>query len=121
MSVIISKKLKPCPFCGSMPVLYIGGEDFSHALCENCGARLPASFGENRKTDAITAWNMRADTRPKGKWLQYEDKDTNAWECSNCHDVWQLMEGTPAENHLNYCQYCGAEMTFTDTEADDEE
>ena len=45
-----------------------------------------------------------------GDWLLYEDEDTNAWECSECHEVVQLMDGSPFENGWHYCPYCGLRM-----------
>lgn len=51
--------VKPCPFCGAMPVLMTGGEHFSYMECPECGVKLPASTGKNRNTDAINAWNRR--------------------------------------------------------------
>ena len=44
------------------------------------------------------------------------DEETNAWECSLCHEVFQLMDGTPEENHMNYCHNCGARMSMEITE-----
>ena len=45
-----------------------------------------------------------------GDWLLYEDEYTNAWECSSCHEVVQLMDGSPFENGWHYCPYCGLRM-----------
>ena len=50
-----------------------------------------------------------------GEWQLYEDEDTNAWECSVCHEVFQLMEGTPEENNMHYCHNCGARMKTYNT------
>ena len=46
-----------------------------------------------------------------GHWIE----NTNifgegTYECSNCGNPWSLMEGTPADNDMNYCPYCGADM-----------
>ena len=35
------------------------------------------------------------------------DQETNAWECSECGEVWQILEGDPRDNNMNYCQNCG--------------
>ena len=106
----MTKKLKPCPFCGAKAALVTGGEHLVQVFCPKCGAKLPACFGESKKSDAIKAWNRRASNQKYGKWILYEDEDTNAWECSVCHSVQQLMEGTPFENHYRYCPSCGAKM-----------
>lgn len=38
------------------------------------------------------------------------EPDWNAWECSNCKDLWTLTDGTPEDNHMNYCPHCGYEI-----------
>ncbi len=50
-----------------------------------------------------------ADVKPvvHGKWIKF-DEDT--WECSNCGQLWTLVDGTPKENNMNYCPACGADM-----------
>ena len=56
--------------------------------------------------------NTKEQSKPlKGIWLRHDDDETNAWECSICHNIWQLMDGTPTENHMHYCSYCGAKMS----------
>ena len=52
----------------------------------------------------------RYENDANGKWILYEDKDTNAWKCSVCHEVVQLMDGSPFENGWHYCPHCGAKM-----------
>lgn len=39
-------------------------------------------------------------------YILVED-DMNTWECSNCRGWWILNDGTPKENRMNYCPYCG--------------
>jgi len=51
------------------------------------------------------------EDRPQGEWIE----NTNifgegTYECSNCGNPWSLMEGTPADNDMNYCPNCGAKM-----------
>ena len=36
--------------------------------------------------------------------------DGTYFECSRCGDKWELTCGSPADNHLNYCPDCGAEV-----------
>ena len=106
----MNEELKHCPFCGTKAAFLTGGEHLVQICCPKCGATLPACFGENKKSDAIKAWNKRTFNPKYGKWILYEDEDTNAWECSNCHSVQQLLDGTPFENHWHYCPSCGAKM-----------
>lgn len=32
--------------------------------------------------------------------------DSDCWE-TNCGNAWQLNEGTPTENHMKFCPFCG--------------
>lgn len=38
------------------------------------------------------------------------DDDINTWECSNCKNWWQLTYGTPKDNKMEYCPYCGSKI-----------
>ena len=106
------EELKPCPFCRSDNLWIDGGEylNIFSVNCTRCGGRI-GYF--NTKAEAIAAWNSRACH--KGHWTRSDDEG-NVWQCSVCGNEWQLMDGTPEENHMNYCQQCGAYMS-----ADDEE
>nr|DAZ45105.1 MAG TPA: Transcription initiation factor IIE, alpha FINGER, Transcription [Caudoviricetes sp.] len=50
--------------------------------------------------------------RPVAKW----ENECNAvgdpivWTCTNCKDSAVLYEGTPKENGMKFCPYCGAKM-----------
>lgn len=47
----------------------------------------------------------------KGKWVDKSNEyDSNTYECSICGEPWTLMYGTPEENHMNFCNRCGADM-----------
>jgi hypothetical protein len=35
-----------------------------------------------------------------------DDDDRNTW-ATQCGEVWELMNGTPGENKMKYCLYCG--------------
>ena len=106
--------LKPCPFCGASEndievrstVDSRGYCDFQLA-CSKCGMSL---IPYRSCFDANKAWNTRAFEPKTGKWTLYEDKDNNAWECSVCHEVVQLMEGNPQDNKYNFCPNCGARL-----------
>ncbi len=43
-----------------------------------------------------------------GRWIYM--KDCEDWFCSNCKDIFILLEGTPKDNNYNYCPNCGAKM-----------
>lgn len=36
--------------------------------------------------------------------------DGSFFECSKCGERWELTCGSPADNHLNFCPRCGAEV-----------
>ncbi len=122
MSAKISGRLKPCPFCGSQPVIVSGGEDYNIPECPDCGAVLPAQLGKDSEAKAIAAWNTRVDTdtRPHGHWIYCPQPDdggaSGVWKCSVCNTEWLIMDGTPEENHMNYCQQCGAVMNVKSTQ-----
>ena len=99
-------ELKPCPFCGGEAVLSLGGEHFTIPECANCGAKLPAQYGQDRKTKAIEAWNTRAERC--GYWMRHDESDT--WECPSCHACFDLDGDTPKDKYLNYCPVCGTKL-----------
>lgn len=39
--------------------------------------------------------------------LQQIAESCDGWECSGCGETWSLWDGTPSENHINYCSGCG--------------
>jgi hypothetical protein len=44
----------------------------------------------------------------KCKWAY--DQDDDKWDTS-CGHAFVLTEGTPAENHMVYCCYCGKKIS----------
>jgi rubrerythrin len=44
-----------------------------------------------------------------GEWIQF-DEDSNTWECSECHTLQMIFDGTPEDNQWSYCPHCGADM-----------
>ena len=46
-----------------------------------------------------------------GRWITCEDGWGDVcYQCSECGQEWCLNDGTPAENNMNYCPTCGADM-----------
>lgn len=39
-------------------------------------------------------------------WTHDAGTDDNAWE-GTCGVLWELIEGTPKENEINFCPQCG--------------
>ena len=111
----MTEKLLPCPFCGVEARIMLEEEDrpddsFHNVYCTVCGAQ----FWVKSKTEAIAAWNRRADVAPvvRGEWGQCSafDEDENVYTCSVCGEPWTLFDGTPQENNMHYCPNCGAKM-----------
>ena len=38
------------------------------------------------------------------------DWNQDTWECLGCGGEWQMIEGTPQENNIHYCPFCGAKI-----------
>ena len=64
------KKLKPCPFCGSVDDIMIHGGYVSGNVwisCEKCGIETDVfdedDYGEEYEQAAIDFWNHRAEAR----------------------------------------------------------
>ena len=46
-----------------------------------------------------------------GKWKMWEDYyGSNVYKCSVCGVDWDIIDGTPEDNDMNYCPNCGAKM-----------
>ncbi len=53
--------------------------------------------------------NLKEPTH--GKWIEQSDNYGDPYyECSVCEDAFITLEGTPKENHYNFCPNCGADM-----------
>jgi hypothetical protein len=35
------------------------------------------------------------------------DDETNTWECSKCRHWWSLNNGSPFDNNMRFCPFCG--------------
>ena len=46
---------------------------------------------------------------PQCKWKMDSNPDYEVWE-STCGNAFVLNEGTPEENEMNYCPYCGGKL-----------
>lgn len=55
---VMSKKLKPCPFCGSDDVICDMFEDVYFVECWDCCAKVESYNGLE---DAVAGWNARAN------------------------------------------------------------
>ena len=58
---IVNKKLKPCPFCGGEAIVRsysVDNDKYSIVTCIKCDVETPMY---EFRSDAIKAWNRRAD------------------------------------------------------------
>lgn len=39
------------------------------------------------------------------EWTEVSHNDYYFWE-TECGNTFQLIDGTPSENHMNYCPFC---------------
>ena len=53
-----------------------------------------------------------ADVEPVrcGHWICIGDIDEYIFECSECHEIYCLNDGTPKEHQYNYCPNCGTKL-----------
>lgn len=51
----------------------------------------------------------QSETEETCTYLKWDD-DSNAWECSECGEVWMLNADSPKENNMNYCPNCGKKI-----------
>ncbi len=90
-------ELKPCPFCGGAPKLFIGAVEFTDAEvhCGNCGS---VSGNYPTKAEAIAAWNTRAALKGDAPQPKPEE-DCACPETSsrNCPVHGQDRENNPKE------------------------
>lgn len=53
-------------------------------------------------------------------WIQEENQDSNTWSTS-CGREWELTDGTPMENDIQYCVFCGRSVRTVDGSDQDDE
>ncbi len=60
--------------------------------------------------------------KPKCTWTYYEDDVQDYW-ATGCGELFCLNDGTPTDNKMKYCSYCGRlilEMPIPEAEIVDE-
>lgn len=65
------------------------------------------------KLKAILSRNPDADVVEvkHGEWIEKEGAYGDIYyDCSNCKNDWTTIDGTPQDNFMRYCPYCGAKM-----------
>ena len=94
-------ELKPCPFCGRIPIVDDCGDNSFFVRCK-CGIAQDKLYGQ--RCDAVRRWNTRRKQpeRKKGKWLEI----AGDLQCSECgatyHDLY------PDYSDTKFCPNCGS-------------
>lgn len=66
-------------------------------------------YGSKNFDDGLFERIAELVDRPTCKNSEYL-YDGSFFECSECGERWELTCGSPADNNLNFCPRCGAEV-----------
>lgn len=92
----IELKYRECPNnCQEGRILISDGSIFSQEICPACNG-------------AGSYWICPNVGEHPCEWHLIND-DTDAWK-SSCGDAWIFEDGTPEDNHMNYCPFCGRHL-----------
>ena len=102
---------KDCPMRGNLgncsPVGGFCIDAVSDEICEAVHNAYDHGFFNAVKT-------LKEQKSRKGHWIEDETEtyteNHDTWECSECHEPFTLIEGTPEENKFYFCPRCGADM-----------
>ena len=85
---------------------------------DDCGTIKEDSTPEaQRKAEAkIDEWCKSAGLREDRVCEWVPEEGESYWHTS-CGDDFILVDGTPEENHIIYCHYCGGRVTIKESEA----
>lgn len=59
---------------------------------------------------SLPAADVRENVRGEWKKCRGRIYESNNWFCTNCEEVFMVIEGTPKNNSMCYCPHCGADM-----------
>ncbi len=69
--------------------------------------------------DAITALKAALEQPTECRWLQDGDEDSGAYMASCSRRYFVLEDGTPTDNHMTHCCYCGKPLVEVPIEPED--
>lgn len=58
-------------------------------------------------------------SNPKNTCDWYYSQFDYYW-VTECENAWEIIEGNPKENGMNFCPFCGKELIHIEFEDDDE-
>ena len=80
----------------------------------------PWKAGPEGVADAITALKAALKQPNECRWLQEGDEESDTWAAScGRHRYFSLNEGTPKDNHMTHCCYCGKPLVEVPIEEDE--
>jgi hypothetical protein len=71
------------------------------------------------KMDAITALKTALEQPNECRWLQDGDEDSNIYMASCNRRYFELNDGTPTDNRMKHCCYCGKPLVEVPIEPED--
>jgi hypothetical protein len=86
---------------------------------EALGGELPG-WRTPAQERAITALKAALEQPNECRWLQEGDEESDTWAAScGRHRYFSLNEGTPKNNHMKHCCYCGKPLVEVPIEEDE--
>jgi len=79
------------------------GEDFAKYIVSRKPANSDVSTTQDVLTDIKTGQSIEKETC---SWIQEDDPDICYWK-TGCGNSFYFTEGTPTDNNMKYCCYCG--------------
>ena len=117
-------ELLPCPFCGGEAVKLTSIDGFTSIGCLNCNPFYGVMIQATTETEAIAAWNSRAERTCHIEWRD-DSYDTDAgyerdgaYFCTACgadlsyplQECWDDYQAGNYEKPFNYCPSCGCKV-----------
>jgi len=79
------------------------GEDFARYIVSRKPANSDVSMTQDVLIDSKTDQSIEKETC---SWIQEDDPDICYWK-TGCGNSFYFTEGTPTDNNMKYCCYCG--------------
>jgi hypothetical protein len=78
------------------------------------------TYGTAPQMDAARALRAALEQPNECRWLQEGDEESDTWAAScGRHRYFSLNEGTPKDNHMKHCCYCGKPLVEVPIEPED--
>lgn len=87
---------------------YIDANKIHYHQKENIDGYIYSEYVSKDEIDAVPTEDVEPVRR--GHWICIGDIDEYIFECSECHEIYYLNDGTPKEHQYNYCPNCGAKL-----------